>query len=179
MGKLKQGVFAFDAKQTYDTSSFSCGRPELDEFLKKHLARQHENHVLRAYFILSDDPVPMVMGYYTLSGGCFIKSGMSNARRKQVPYRDTPCILLGRLAVDQRLAGNGFGSILVADAARRVYEAAQSVGVYAMMTEAKDAQAATFYEKLGFHKLATADQRLMYFYPTNALQEIIDQYSPI
>lgn len=179
MGQLKKGIFAFDAKQEYDTSSFSCGRPELDEFLQKNLARQQENHVLRAYFILSDDPIPQVMGYYTLSGGCFIKTGMSNARRKQVPYRDTPCILLGRLAVDQRLSGKGFGSMLVADAARRVYEAAQSVGVYAIMTEAKDGKAAKFYEGLGFIKLNTEDSRLLYFYPTNSIESIIDQYPPI
>jgi GNAT superfamily N-acetyltransferase len=182
MGKLKQGVQPFDPAVPYKTDSFDCGRPVLDDFLKQHLAKQQQNHVLRGYVIQTDDPgqqSPEILGYYTLSGGCYTKAGMSNGRRKQVPYRDAPCILLGRLAVDKRLAGNGFGAILVADAARRTYEAAQSVGVYALMAEAKDEEAAKFYEAMGFTKLATEDGRLIYFYPTSTIGQLIDKYPPL
>lgn len=182
MGKLKKGVQPYDLAVPYKTDSFDCGRPILDDFVKKDLAKQQKNHILRGYVIQTDeqgDGSPEIMGYYTLSGGSYTKAGMSNGRRKQVPYRDAPCILLGRLAVDKRLAGKGFGSILVADAARRTYEAARSVGVYAMMAEAKDEAAARFYEAMGFTRLATEDSRLVYFYPTNSIETLIDKYPPL
>lgn len=183
MEELKKGIFPFNTQEQYDFPAFNCGRPELDDFLKNQLIKQQQNHILRAYLLLSADPVPQVMGYYTLSGGCYTKSGMSNVRRKQVLYRDAPCILLGRLAVDVRLARRGFGTIMVADAARRVDEAAQSVGVCAMIAEAKDEDAGRFYMALGFIKLNTESDRLVYFYPTNAIEPLIalfptnDQYS--
>ncbi len=119
------------------------------------------------------------MGYYTLSGGSFAKAGMSNAQRKQVPYRDAPRVLLGRLAIDNRLKGKGFGSMMVADAARRVYAAGQTVGVFALTVEAKDEDAADFYTCLGFRRLTTSDNRLILFYPTTALHALIEQYPPL
>lgn len=101
---------------------------------------------------------------------------MSNAQRKQVPYRDAPCILPGRLAVNKRLAGKGFGTILIADAARRVYEATQSVGVYAMMAEAIDDAAGECYAKPGFLRLNTEDDPLIYFYPGQVIKPLLALY---
>ncbi|KOC88201.1 GNAT family N-acetyltransferase [Winslowiella iniecta] len=176
MGQLKKGIFPFDHSADYHTENFDCGSEELNRFLKTQLARQHKLNVLRANVLLTDEPVPEIMGYYTLSGGCYEKAGMSSKRRREVPYENAPCILLGRLAVDRRIAGRGFGSMLVAHAAKRVYQAAQSVGVYSLYTEAKDEQAAGFYQQLGFTRLTTTDGKLMYFCPVNAIEPLIDLY---
>lgn len=174
--QLKRGIFAYDVTASYNTDNFCCGRPELDTFLKTYMARQQKNNVLRARVILSDDPVPEIMGFYTLSSGSYEKDGMSGTRQRQVPCQNAPCILLGRVAVDKRLQGRGMGSILIAHAARTAFEAAQAIGVYSLYAEAKDEAAGQFYEKLGFIKLQTTDSRLVYFYPTNSLASLATQF---
>jgi len=174
--QLKRGIFPYNTAAHYNTDNFSCGRPELDTFLQTGLARQQNNNMLRAQVILSDDPIPEIMGYYTLSSGSYEKSGMSGTRQRQVPYQNTPCILLGRLAVDRRLQGKGMGAILVAHAAKTAYVAAQAIGVYSLFAEAKDENAGAFYAKLGFIKIATTDSRLMYFYPTNTLSDLASRF---
>lgn len=170
--KLKKGVFPFAPEQGWAMASFDCGCRELDVFLRDCLALQQQRNVLRAWVLLTNEPEPAIAGYYTLSGASFEKAFFGNMRR-QIPYANAPCILLGRLAIDKRFAGKGLGSMLVADAARRVYEVARTVGVYALFVEAKDEQAAAFYQKLGFIPVQTTDERKRLFFPVNALDTLL------
>lgn len=170
--KLKKGIFAFTESSSWSTSLFDCGSPELNLFLQNRLASQQRNNVLRAYVAVTSEPEPQIAGYYTLSGASFEKSLLGNQRRR-IPYANAPCILLGRLAVDKRFAGRGLGSMLVADAARRVYKVAHSVGIYALFVQAKDERAVAFYQSLGFIETPTEDKRRLLFYPVNALEALL------
>jgi predicted N-acetyltransferase YhbS len=70
-----------------------------------------------------------------------------------------PAILLGRLAVATAHRGKRLGGALVADALAR---AGQShIMAYAMVVEAKDAEAGRFYEHLGFEPLPDNALRLL------------------
>lgn len=68
------------------------------------------------------------------------------------------------------------GSILVAHAAKTVFETAQSVGVFALFTDAKDERAGEFYAGLGFTRLKTEDERLVYFFPTTSIAPLAQQF---
>jgi GNAT superfamily N-acetyltransferase len=59
-------------------------------------------------------------------------------------------LTLGRLAVDQSQQGKGLGRALVQDAARRVVQAADTMGVRGLLVHALSVDAKTFYERLGF-----------------------------
>jgi len=59
--------------------------------------------------------------------------------------------------------------MLVAHAAKRAWEAAQSVGVYSLYTEAKDKKAAELYQQLGFTQQTTTHGKRVYFYPVNTI----------
>ncbi|WP_110877496.1 GNAT family N-acetyltransferase [Franconibacter helveticus] len=172
--KLKKGVFPFAPEQGWLTTPFDCGCSELNTFLHDRLALQQQRNVLRAWMIVTNEDAPAVAGYYTLSGASFEKAAFGSKRR-QIPYANAPCILLGRLAVDKRFAGKGLGAMLVADAARRVYEVARTVGVYALFVEAKDERAVAFYQNLGFIPTPTTDGRKRLFYPVNALGSLLSQ----
>ena len=174
MGKVKLSIVKFAAGMNLNVENFNCGRPELDDFLKKHLAKQHAGNVLKAYLLVTDDPVPEVMGYYTLSGGSYAKSAMTRQYQKQVPYRETSCITLGRLAVDQRIAGKGFGTQLVVDALRVAYAAADAVGIYSLFVEAKDESLVPFYrDKMGFIPLKTVDDEYKFFFPVASIKPLL------
>jgi predicted N-acetyltransferase YhbS len=61
-----------------------------------------------------------------------------------------PVVVLGRLAVDKSLHGNGFGRSLIRDAGMRVIQAADAIGIRGITVHALSDQAATFYGKVGF-----------------------------
>jgi len=70
---------------------------------------------------------------------------------KRLPRYDLiPAALIGRLARDQCVRGQGVGELLLADAVRRVVSAASTLSVFAIVVEAKDEPAAAFYRDFGF-----------------------------
>lgn len=171
METVKLKIIRFSPQMPLNVENFNCGRPALNEFLQKHLAAQHRQNVLKAYLLVTDDPVPEVMCYYTLSGGSYARAAMTRAFP---PYHETGCIIIGRLAVDQRIAGKGFGTQLVLDALRVAYAAADAVGIYAVMVEAKDDQAAGFYrEAMRFIPLKTEDGKLKFFFPVASIAPLL------
>ncbi len=70
----------------YDITGFDCGEEALNTFLKEHLKRQHDGQILRGYALVSGDTVPMLLGYYTLSGSCF-ERGMLPSKTQQKKFR--------------------------------------------------------------------------------------------
>ena len=72
--------------------------------------------------------------------------------QKKLPrYRDVPVARIGRLAVDQKHRGQGLGGALVADALKRVIFS--GIGCFAVVVDAKDDDAISFYKHLGFDSL--------------------------
>ena len=61
-----------------------------------------------------------------------------------------PCVLLGKLAVDNKYRGKGFGKYLLYDALKRIKNISSTVGCNAVIVEALDTSAAKFYKKYGF-----------------------------
>jgi predicted GNAT family N-acyltransferase len=71
-----------------------------------------------------------------------------------------PAVLIGRLARDRRVRGEGVGGLLLADAARRVLGAARSLAVFAIVVDAKTEIAAAVYRDFGFAPFPNRPQRL-------------------
>ena len=68
---------------------------------------------------------------------------------KKLPrYPTVPAIRMGRLAVDQAFRGQGLGGALLADALVRAIRS--EIAAFAMMVDAKDEAAASFYRHHGF-----------------------------
>ncbi len=71
-----------------------------------------------------------------------------------------PCALIGRLAVDVSVHGQGIGHLLVADAIKRVSAAAETVAMHAVIVDAANDSAKHFYERFGFAPLTDEPMRL-------------------
>jgi GNAT superfamily N-acetyltransferase len=67
--------------------------------------------------------------------------------------------LIGRLACDKRAQGRGVGSLLLADAVRRILSASKALAVFAIVIDAKG-PAITFFEGFGFRSLPLHPDRL-------------------
>lgn len=72
-----------------------------------------------------------------------------------------PVILLGQLAVDLNFQGRGLGSDLLVDAAKRALAAAGVIGARAIIVQAYDEQAKSFYERFGFRQFSDLEPLMM------------------
>jgi ribosomal protein S18 acetylase RimI-like enzyme len=144
----------------HDRSKFSCGQAELDDWFRRRAGQDERRNVARV-FVAMDQELGVV-GFYSLSA---FKLGLDDLpeeiARKLPRYDDgVPAALIGRLARDERMRGKDVGELLVADAVRRILGAAQALAVLAIVVDAKNERAVTFYEGLGFRRFPLRPNRL-------------------
>lgn len=127
--------------------TFSCGNPDLDNYFRVQLTQDLKSSVTACY--VATDEQGAVIGFYTLSAGAVDLADLPTATQRKLPrYPHPPVVRMGRLAVDQRLQGKGFGSVLLADAL--VHASNTGIGAFALVVDAKDAAAGSFYRHEGF-----------------------------
>jgi ribosomal protein S18 acetylase RimI-like enzyme len=142
--------------KTHLKEDFFCGKPLLDNYLKFQANQDFKKRASVCYVKTIGDSKEVV-GYYTLSNSTIPLEFLPDAKRKKFPqsYIQIPATLLGRLAVDSRFRGQGFGEELLVEALIRAYEISQIIGSYAVIVDPIDIEAEKFYEKYGFLKIPT------------------------
>lgn len=131
---------------SHDLSTFRCGEPILDQWLKDRAAANERTGASRTY-VLRDEAT--VVGYYCLAAGSVSIANAPGRVRRNMPD-PVPVIVLGRLAVDSSMHGRGLGRGLVRDAMSRSKNVAEIAGVRAVLVHALSESAVAFYEKNGF-----------------------------
>lgn len=158
--------------KAHDRASFSCGVPALDDYLQRRASQDAKRRVA-APFMLIEAGGGKVCGYYTLSQMAVeIESLPEDIARKLPKYPMVPVTLLGRLAVDLQFRGQGLGEFLLMDALRRSWALSREIAAMAVLVDAKDAAAATFYESYEFRRLSDRHDRL--FLPMSILNRMFD-----
>jgi GNAT superfamily N-acetyltransferase len=135
--------------QRHDRSSFRSGEVSLDDYLARH-ARQNDELDLSRAFVLVASGETIVRGYFTLTAGEIDRGDVPVKLKKKLPQYPVPVVMLGRLAVDQSLRGQGFGSLLLREALRNSLVAAESIGLMAVVVDAINKDALDFYRHFGF-----------------------------
>ena len=90
----------------HDRAGFSCGKPSLDEFLRR-LVTQYEKRDLGRTFVAVVPGDTKVCGYYTLASGGIAFQNLPAAAAKKLPRHPVPVVILARLAVDLGAQGKG------------------------------------------------------------------------
>ena len=124
----------------HDLSAFDCGEPALNDWLR-HRALKNESRFSRTYVVCVGN---QVVGYFCISAGSVERGAAPGKVRRNAPDQ-IPVSVVGRLAVDLDHAGKGLGADLLADALRRIALASQSIGIGAVMVQAKDEATKRFY----------------------------------
>lgn len=150
---------ALDAER-HDRAGFSCAIPELDDYLHR-LATQHRRKGVSTVHVLIDSAAPsLILGYCTLSAAQVDVTELTDADRKKLPRFPVPCFRMGRLACRADHHGQGLGKLLVACAVERCLEARKQVAAFALIVDAKNDAAKSFYEHHGFTPCADAPMTL-------------------
>nr|WP_228014576.1 GNAT family N-acetyltransferase [Fortiea sp. LEGE XX443] len=108
-----------------------------------------------------------ISGYYTLSATSIKFSELPPEITKKLPkYPTVPVTLLGRLAVDQNHQQKGLGEMLLMDV---LYRSLQSeIATIAVVVDAKDDVALSFYEHYNFIRFTDFSHRLFLMMETIA-----------
>ena len=150
MAKVKEGTERVEPRLSapvpltakHDLSVFDCGEPALNEWLR-HRTLKNESRFSRTYVVCDGD---RVVAYFCICAGAVERATAPGRVRRNAP--DTiPISVIGRLAVSREQAGKGLGTDILSDALRRIAVASQSIGIGAVLVQAKDDAAKRFYMK--------------------------------
>jgi ribosomal protein S18 acetylase RimI-like enzyme len=138
---------------SHDRSSFDCGIPALNRYLAEQASQDMRRRVASCFVARND--AGRIAGYYTVAAASVPLTELPAAVTKKLPrYRAVPTVRMGRLAVDLGFKGQGLGGALLADALARSMRS--EIAAYALVVDAKDAQASAFYQHHGFIPLPEA-----------------------
>ena len=93
---------------------------------------------------------------------------LPESTRKRLPRYPIPAMRLGRLAVSLNHRGQGLGEILLVSALHLSLKLQDDVGLYAVIVDAKDDQAISFYKHFGFIPLPDNERELFLPFSTIA-----------
>lgn len=139
------GSINFDA---FDSTS-----EPLNRFLKRFALTNEANGSSRTYVFC--DAGRRVIGYYALCAGAVQYRQVPARTAKGLAKHEVPVLLLARLAVDRAHQGQGIGLMLLRDAIIRTTQAADIVGIRALLVHAKDDPARAWYAKFDFEPSPT------------------------
>jgi GNAT superfamily N-acetyltransferase len=140
----------------HDLAPFACGNATLDDWLRSAALRADAMGTARTYVWLDEN---IVVGYFSLCP--------HEVRRDELPTKlghgaphSVPAILLARLALDQRLRGQGMGTSILLDALGRATDAIEIAGGRLIVVDAIDEHARRFYQHHGFRPAPSRPARL-------------------
>jgi predicted N-acetyltransferase YhbS len=149
-----------DFDRSIDRSAFDCGpHPALNTYIAQHAGQDQKRNVSRTFMYVEDGAL---LGYYTLANASVALQELSDDQKKKMPRYPMPAVLLSRLAIDKGTQSKGLGQRLMSDFFRRVYTVSKQSGVAFVIVDAKDQDAADYYQrKLGFVPSTNTPLRLV------------------
>jgi predicted GNAT family N-acyltransferase len=153
-----------------DRAAFHCGNELLDKYFLERASRDVRANLAAVFVLLSVDDLDTILGFYTLSTQ-EIETGQIPAeiQKRAGRYKSVGAVLIGRLAISQEHAGKGLGEILLMDALKKSLDSTKNIAAFAVVVDAKDDKAASFYKKYGFIPLR--ENRL--FLPMKTIQDLV------
>lgn len=136
---------------------FDCGDENKNRFLTKFALQNSKGGFGRTYVAVRSGQ-KAVLGFYTISSSSVRFENIPS--KQNLPRYPIPSILIGKLAVDSSVKGQGLGTALMFDALKRVAEISEEIGIFLVEVKAVDAKAKQFYKRLGFLEMLDNDLKL-------------------
>jgi len=145
--------------KTHELNLFDSGNGALNLWLKRFAWINVQNDSARVYVAHRNDNV--VVGYHALTAGSISRDDAPARISHGLAAHPIGVVVLARLAVDLTQQGKGLGTTLLQDALARIEQAADRVGVRAVLVQAINETARSFYLRFGFSPTVVDDLRLM------------------
>ena len=155
--------------RSHRREDFDCGEKSLNEFLCRYARQNDTKDISRTYVLLDNDSADIV-GYYTICSGSVSFHSIPDDMTRGIPRYPIPTAHIGRLAIDQNHQGKKLGALLLADALKRIRDAADKMGIHAVTVQALHTKAAAFYKSFGFQQFK--DDPLSLFLPMATIRNL-------
>lgn len=133
---------------------FDCGVEVLNDYLKRRANQEMKAFAAACYVIVPDGDPGRIAGFYTLSATSIELTQLPEMLRKKLPrYDQLGAVLVGRLARDMDFASERIGEKLLLSALLRSFRESRRIGAVAVLVDAKDEAASSFYQRFGFMPL--------------------------
>ena len=136
-------------RREHDLSGFDCANATLNDWLIRFAWTNRQADSAKTYVALDGN---RAVGYYAVTTGAVHKHESPQRIAKGLASHPIGVVLLARLAVDKSQEGKGIGKALLFDALSRIEEAADIVGVRAVLVHAIDDAARRFYLHFAFEE---------------------------
>lgn len=141
----------------HELDRFDCGSSSETDWLRR-FARLAEAEDTGRVYVTTLRESRRVVGYYSLATGAVAQMDAPRSVTRRAGGYPISVVILTRLGVDRRVQGRGIGRSLVRDAMLRVEQAADIIGVRALLIHAGSAQAKDFYEGLAEFEESPTDR---------------------
>ena len=153
--------------RSHNRNVFDCGIASLNRYLQHQANQDMRRGISRVFVAHPPANKSRILGFYTLSAVSIDLSELPEKVARKLPKHPVPAALIGRLAVDLSAQGMGTGQMLLANSIKRTIAVSDDIAIYAMVVDAINRQAETFYKRYGFIPLAYGSGRL--FLPLKSL----------
>lgn len=157
MGEVSELLPPEPLAEHHEFGAFHSGEPALDDWLRRRARANQASGASRTYVVCH---CKLVIAYYALASGVITVESAPGRFRRNMP-NPIPVAVLACLAVDVNWHGQGIGRALFRDAAQRVTQAADAIGIRGIVVHAISDQAKQFYLALGFDPSPSEPMTLM------------------
>jgi GNAT superfamily N-acetyltransferase len=145
--------------ENHDVSQFGSGNEPLDRWLQREALRAHRAGISRTTVWTAPD-ARAVVAYHAIAPTQVARVDLPS-RSLSAGYSQIPAYLIGRLALDQTLHGQGLGTQLLLDALERIVDAADQAGGRVIVVDAINDIAHRFYAYHGFIPIEHSNRLVM------------------
>jgi hypothetical protein len=135
-----------------DVSGFSCGTPEVDNYLKKHALVNSESGVSVTWVLVEND---LLTAFVTLCGTAISRKDLSDELAERLPGYPLSALLVAWIGTDEDFMGEGRFKTLMRFALEEAVGMKGRTGCVGICVDALPGRE-SLYEPLGFRALSLA-----------------------
>jgi len=169
-------VFVELDKSLHDRSTFDCGEPELNTFIKTQAMKHMAAGISRTLLLpsttpLGDGTLP-IRAFYTISVSAISKKSLPPDQARKLPHYPIPVFVLAQLAVHHSYQTKGLGKITLITALKHFVAIQAHMKAYAIVVDCLNQHSEKFYSKYGFEKLCIHNDRVRMFLPMKIVEQL-------
>jgi GNAT superfamily N-acetyltransferase len=150
-------------------ANFDCGHASLNQYFRHYALKNDQLSIGKTFVAITENEE--IAGYITISSAQILCELLPEELQKKLPKYPVPAFRIGRLAVDSTFQGHGCGRWLLTQALKKALDISSSIGIFAIIVDAIDDNAKSFYLKYGF--ITFPAQPLTLFLPLATLKDAL------
>lgn len=156
--------------RSHNRQGFDCGNADLNRYLHNTALQHTEKGISRTFVLVADEDPSEILAFFTLASCEIVVDKLPKKHAKKYPTQ-APAAKLARLAVAKNMQRKGLGTHLMLDAMDRILKVSEHLGIIGFFVDAKNHEAAMFYQQFGFIPLP--DNQLQLFLPLATIRQAL------